>query len=340
MASTIFPPEYVCPISQDLMNRAVKVNHNDSIYWFDRPYIEMWRQTDGGDQNPLNMLPGFRELFLEDDIELQRRIDLYKHQHNIISEEPELILLPNDNQYQIMDDYQFAVNIDDNDDDDDDEDDYNDIPALEQFPNMDNEPLPMNQEIRNIVNDLRNMVNNNLQEDQQENFDWHANNFINNHLNNPNIVNNNVLMEGLFNNLMHIAGNHLPEDQIENIGNNINNVMNHYNINNPVHNNNNNNIINNNLINIIDNNNLIIPNHIDNNIDNNINIINPIINNGMNIRRIVEDIVEFINVRNINNDNYQNFIDNFIMDYGIPNIYRHEIVDEVFDILDGVVEVN
>ena len=103
----------------------------------------------------------------------------------------------------------------------------------------------------------------------------------------------------------------------------INNFINDNFLNNPIPNN---------IINNIDNNNYIIPN----NIDNNINIINPIINNGINIRRIVEDIVEFINVRNINNDNYQNFIDNFIMDYGIPNIYRHEIVDEVFDILEGV----
>ena len=59
--------------------------------------IEIWRQTDGGDQNPLNMLPGFRELELEDDQELQTRIDLFKQEHNLISEQPELVLLPNNN---------------------------------------------------------------------------------------------------------------------------------------------------------------------------------------------------------------------------------------------------
>ena len=138
MASILYPPEFVCPISQDLMNRAVKVNHYDNDYWFDRPYIEIWRQTDGGDQNPLNMLPGFRELELEDDQELQTRIDLFKQEHNLVSEQPELVLLPNNNADQIMDDYQFAINgLDEEDHDEDDEDD--DLPILEDLhPIIDN----------------------------------------------------------------------------------------------------------------------------------------------------------------------------------------------------------
>ena len=202
-----YPPHYVCPISQDLMGHAVKVTDRDINYWFDKPYLEMWRQTEGGDSNPLTMLPGFRGLELIDDLELQAEINDFIRYNNIEIHEEELRLMPNDDIDQIEGDHNLAVELEDNmnlnyipalpaeaagivaepageNDEDNDEDDAYDEDEGNHIININNfNNIPINNDIINNIIDNNIPINNNL-----------IDNIINNPINidniNQNIINN------------------------------------------------------------------------------------------------------------------------------------------------------
>ena len=83
MTEITYPAELVCPISQDLMNDPVKITHLGSYYIFDRNCIETWKTTPSGDQNPLTMLPGFKEAQCKSAPEIKRKVREFREKHGI-----------------------------------------------------------------------------------------------------------------------------------------------------------------------------------------------------------------------------------------------------------------
>jgi hypothetical protein len=61
MSDLSIPPEFVCPISRDIMHDPVEIIHEGESYFFDKNCIDTWKSTPGGDKNPLTMLDGFME---------------------------------------------------------------------------------------------------------------------------------------------------------------------------------------------------------------------------------------------------------------------------------------
>ena len=72
------PGEFVCPITQDLMYKPMKILHLGKTYHFDEAAVKTWWKTEGGDKNPLTMLEGFRNIKMEHDLELEKKIKEYK----------------------------------------------------------------------------------------------------------------------------------------------------------------------------------------------------------------------------------------------------------------------
>jgi hypothetical protein len=68
------PPQFICPISQDLMLHPVDIYHHGVTYTFDAPCVKTWWKTEGGDKNPLTMLDGFRGLELMANNQLSSKI--------------------------------------------------------------------------------------------------------------------------------------------------------------------------------------------------------------------------------------------------------------------------
>ncbi len=72
------PGEFVCPITQDLMCKPMKILHLGKTYHFDEAAVKTWWKTEGGDKNPLTMMEGFRNIKMEHDLELDKKIKEYK----------------------------------------------------------------------------------------------------------------------------------------------------------------------------------------------------------------------------------------------------------------------
>lgn len=108
-----YPPELVCPISQDLMNDPVTVTHMGQEYNFDRVGLETWKTTPGGDQNPLTMLTGFREAPLKSSEEIKRKVREYRERNGmkIDVESEKTDLEPFSDYQQIQDDEQEALRL-------------------------------------------------------------------------------------------------------------------------------------------------------------------------------------------------------------------------------------
>lgn len=106
MTEITYPAELVCPISQDLMNDPVKITHLGSDYIFDRNCIETWKTTPSGDQNPLTMLPGFKEAQCKSAPEIKRKVKEFREKNGLETEvETEKVKLePFSDYQQIQDD--------------------------------------------------------------------------------------------------------------------------------------------------------------------------------------------------------------------------------------------
>lgn len=107
-------PDFICPISQDLMVNPVDIYHQGSTYTFDKNYVKTWWMTEGGDKNPLTMLEGFRGLEMKTNHQLADRIREFKLKtgQNPDEESEELEVLPFSDYQQIQDDEQMAIRID------------------------------------------------------------------------------------------------------------------------------------------------------------------------------------------------------------------------------------
>ena len=105
-----YPADLVCPITQDLMNEPVTVTHLGKDYTFDRVGFEIWKTTDGGDQNPLTMLEGFRDAPFKESDEIKRRVHDYREMHGMTTDvkTEKTELQPFSDYQQIQDDEQEA----------------------------------------------------------------------------------------------------------------------------------------------------------------------------------------------------------------------------------------
>ena len=112
MSDIVIPNEYICPISQDIMNNPIEVIHHRKSYFFDKDYITIWKHTIGGDKNPLTMLSGFREAPIINAKKLKQLIDIFKRIHNIKEEKQDLPkLTPYTNDEQILEDNIIAEEL-------------------------------------------------------------------------------------------------------------------------------------------------------------------------------------------------------------------------------------
>ena len=71
-------PDFICPISLDLMFHPVDIYHQDYTYTFDKNCVQNWWTTEGGDKNPLTMVEGFRGLEMKTNHLLAERIREFK----------------------------------------------------------------------------------------------------------------------------------------------------------------------------------------------------------------------------------------------------------------------
>ena len=106
-------PDFICPISQDLMVNPVDIYHQGSTYTFDKNYVKTWWKTEGGDKNPLTMVEGFRGLEMKTNHLLAERIREFKIKtgQNPDREPEQIDLLPFSDFQQIQDDEQVAISL-------------------------------------------------------------------------------------------------------------------------------------------------------------------------------------------------------------------------------------
>lgn len=211
------PARFICPISQDLMFQATRVNHLNFNYYFDKECIEMWKRTPGGDTNPLTGVAGFRETNMVDDLELQREISEYMRLNNIFLEREPLELYDVDDGEQIIEDFNIALEMNNQ------EGILNEIEpppeaepagADEMIDNLiNNQNIGNNEDIHRLRDEIINIIRGNVNMNEQIN---EINNYFNRLMNN-NIINN-------VNNY-----NIVPFEQ-----NLINNNINYFNINNEI----------------------------------------------------------------------------------------------------------
>ena len=107
------PGEFVCPITQDLMYKPMKILHLGNTYHFDEAAVKTWWKTEGGDKNPLTMMEGFRNVKMEHDLELEKKIKEYKVSigRNSDEEIQEVDLEPYSDFDQIQADEQEALRL-------------------------------------------------------------------------------------------------------------------------------------------------------------------------------------------------------------------------------------
>ena len=105
-----FPAEFMCPISQDIMNEPVVVTHHDIDYHFDEACIKTWKTTPNGDKNPLTMMSGFLEATVKKDIDMKERIQEFKVSHGLCTDTKteEVKLEPFGDYQQIQNDEEVA----------------------------------------------------------------------------------------------------------------------------------------------------------------------------------------------------------------------------------------
>lgn len=113
MTEVEFPSDLRCPISQDLMNDPVVVEHHGQNYYFDRVCVETWKKTPGGDMNPLTNLSGFREAIIKSDVGLKDKVVNFKKENgiDIHSKTEEVELQPFSDYQQIQDDEAEALRL-------------------------------------------------------------------------------------------------------------------------------------------------------------------------------------------------------------------------------------
>ena len=107
-------PDFICPISLDLMFHPVDIYHQDYTYTFDKNCVQNWWTTEGGDKNPLTMVEGFRGLEMKTNHQLADRIREFKIKTGQNPDEVHevLELLPFSDYQQIQDDEQTAIRLD------------------------------------------------------------------------------------------------------------------------------------------------------------------------------------------------------------------------------------
>ena len=106
-------PDFICPISQDLMFHPVDIYHQGRTYTFDKNCVQTWWKTEGGDKNPLTMVEGFRGLEMKTNHLLAERIREFKIKtgQNPDREPEQIDLLPFSDFQQIQDDEQVAISL-------------------------------------------------------------------------------------------------------------------------------------------------------------------------------------------------------------------------------------
>ena len=106
-------PDFICPISQDLMFHPVDIYHQGYTYTFDKNCVQNWWTTEGGDKNPLTMVEGFRGLEMKTNHLLAERIREFKIKtgQNPDREPEQIDLLPFSDFQQIQDDEQVAISL-------------------------------------------------------------------------------------------------------------------------------------------------------------------------------------------------------------------------------------
>ena len=104
------PPEFRCPISQDVMNEPVVVTHDGVGYKFDEVPLKTWKKTPNGDKNPLTMMSGFLGADVKKDGQLKDRIKAFRLEHGMSTDEvtDEVQLTPFSDYQQIQDDEDAA----------------------------------------------------------------------------------------------------------------------------------------------------------------------------------------------------------------------------------------
>lgn len=105
------PPEFICPISQDIMKEPVEVKHNGVSYYFDKVYLETWKKTENGDKNPLTMVEGFLSAEVTPCDSLKKRITDYCLEFNINQETCVPELQPFSDFEQIQEDERVALEL-------------------------------------------------------------------------------------------------------------------------------------------------------------------------------------------------------------------------------------
>ena len=79
----VYPSNFTCPISKDLMLYPVKLIDRNFEYNFEKRCIELWRLTPNGDNNPLTNLSGFRDIIFIDNNDLKQQIDQFRIDNHI-----------------------------------------------------------------------------------------------------------------------------------------------------------------------------------------------------------------------------------------------------------------
>lgn len=163
MSEPQYPDEYICPISRQLMINPVTIEHNNALFTFDKNNIEIWKNTENGDNNPLTNMPNFRNAPVNLNEGLKKKIMEFIELHNIEIEDE--------------DESDYVSNINDE----------NNI--LEEINNINN----YNNNLFNYVlhnniynnNNITNFINNENQNfiNQMNNSYNFGNNFTNNYLN-------------------------------------------------------------------------------------------------------------------------------------------------------------
>ena len=105
------PPEFICPISQDIMKEPVEVKHNGVSYYFDKVYLDTWKKTENGDKNPLTMIEGFLSAEVTPCDSLKKRITDYCLEFNINQETCVPELQPLSDFDQIQEDERVALEL-------------------------------------------------------------------------------------------------------------------------------------------------------------------------------------------------------------------------------------
>lgn len=105
MSDLTIPPEFICPISKDIMYDPVEIIHKGESYFFDKNCIDTWKTTPGGDKNPLTMLDGFLEAKCIPAKDLKDKITEFQKENKLNPNSAELPeLLPFSDFEQIQED--------------------------------------------------------------------------------------------------------------------------------------------------------------------------------------------------------------------------------------------